>query len=133
MSTTGGPRRTRTGLTRIACQQLAPTFGDMTANRALALAAIREAVADGADGVVRPELGTSGYVFESADEAASLAIGPDHEILAEWAGEAARADIVLAAGFCERGDEGRVYNSAALLDSSGLRAVYSRRHLWDRE
>jgi len=120
-------------LTRIACQQLAPTFGNLSANRALALAAIREAVADGADVVVLPELVTSGYVFQSADEAASLAIGADHEIFAEWAGEAARANIVLAAGFCERGDDGRVYNSAALFDALGLRAVYRKLHLWDRE
>jgi 5-aminopentanamidase len=120
-------------VTRVACQQLAPAFGDLSANRALALAAIREAVADGADVVVLPELITSGYVFESAEEAAGLAIGAGHEILAEWAAEAARADIVLAAGFCELGSDARVYNSAALFDSGGLRAVYRKLHLWDRE
>jgi predicted amidohydrolase len=120
-------------VTRVACQQLAPAFGDLSANRALALAAIREAVADGADVVVLPELITSGYVFESAEEAASLAIGAGHEILDEWADEAARHDIVLAAGFCELGEDGRVHNSAAVLDAGGLRAVYRKLHLWDRE
>jgi predicted amidohydrolase len=34
---------------------------------------VREAVASGADLVVLPELCTSGYMFESAEEARSLA------------------------------------------------------------
>ena len=80
-----------------------------------------------------PELITSGYMFESTEEAAAAAIGRDHEILAEWAAEAARAGIVVAGGFCELGDDGRVYNSAASFDAHGLRAVYRKLHLWDRE
>lgn len=120
-------------MTRVACQQLAPVLGDLAANRELALAAIREAVGDGADVVVLPELITSGYMFESPQAAAAVAIGRDHEILAEWAAEAARAEIVLAGGFCEHGDDGRIYNSAAVFDATGLRAVYRKLHLWDRE
>jgi predicted amidohydrolase len=120
-------------VTRIACQQLAPVIGDLEANRALALAAIHEAVDDGADVVVLPELITSGYMFESPEEAAAVAIAPDHEILLEWAAEAARADLVLAGGFCERGDDARIYNSAAVLDATGLRAIYRKLHLWDEE
>ncbi len=120
-------------MTRIVCQQLAPVLGDLAANRTLALAAIREAVDHGADVVVLPELITSGYMFESPQEAASAAIDRDHETLAEWAAEAARADIVLVGGFCELGAENRIYNSAAVLDATGLRAVYRKLHLWDRE
>jgi 5-aminopentanamidase len=120
-------------VTRIACQQLAPVLGDLEANRALARDAIREAVDDGAAVVVLPELITSGYMFESPEEAAAVAIGAGHEILGEWAAEAARADVILAGGFCERGDDGRIYNSAAVLDATGLRAVYRKLHLWDRE
>jgi predicted amidohydrolase len=99
----------------------------------MALAAIREALAAGAEVVVLPELITSGYVFASPEEAAKAAIGPDHEILREWAEEARRADAVIVGGFCERGDDGRLYNSAAVLDASGLRAVYRKLHLWDQE
>lgn len=120
-------------MTRIACQQLAPALLDLEANRALARDAIREAVAAGADVVVLPELITSGYMFASPEEAASVAIEAGHPIIAEWEAEAARADIVLAAGFCERGEDGRTYNSAALIDAGGLRAVYRKLHLWDRE
>jgi predicted amidohydrolase len=120
-------------MTRVAVQQLAPTLGDVEANRALALAAIREALEAGADVVVLPELITSGYLFASREEVAAAAIGRDHEILGEWAAEAARADAVIVAGFCERGDDGEIYNSAALLDAGGLRAVYRKLHLWDGE
>jgi 5-aminopentanamidase len=120
-------------VTRIACQQLAPVIGDLAANREIALLAIREAVDSGADVVVLPELITSGYMFESPQEAAAVAIAPGHEIIVEWAAEAARGNIVLAAGFCELGDDGRIYNSAAVLDATGLRAVYRKLHLWDRE
>jgi predicted amidohydrolase len=120
-------------MTRIAVQQLAPVLGDVAANRALALAAIREAASAGADVIVLPELITSGYLFASRDEAAAAAIGRDDPILGEWAAEAARTDAVIVAGFCERGDDGRIYNSAALVDAAGLRAVYRKLHLWDGE
>jgi predicted amidohydrolase len=72
-------------------------------------------------------------MFESAEEAAALALAPDHEILREWADAARRHDVIIAAGFAERCDDGRTYNSAAVLDATGLRAVYRKLHLWDRE
>ena len=40
---------------------------------------------------------------------------------------------MIVGGFCELGADGRVYNSAALVDASGLRAVYRKAHLWDKE
>jgi 5-aminopentanamidase len=120
-------------MTRIAVQQLAPRLGDLEHNRALALSAIREALDAGAEVVVLPELITSGYVFASPEEAGRAAIAAGHELLGEWAAEAARADAVIVGGFCERGDDGQLYNSAAVVDASGLRAVYRKLHLWDGE
>jgi predicted amidohydrolase len=120
-------------VTRVAAAQLAPTIADLEANRMLALGAIGNAVGAGADVVVLPELITSGYMLASPEEARSVAITTDHEILLEWAAEAARADIVLAGGFCELGEDGNVYNSAAVFDGTGLRAVYRKLHLWDAE
>ncbi len=120
-------------MTRVVAAQLAPTLGDLEANRTLAVDAIRGAVGTGADVVVLPELVTSGYMFTTTEEAASVAITPDHEILREWGAEARGADIVLAGGFCERGQDGQLYNSAAVFDRTGLRAVYRKLHLWDAE
>jgi 5-aminopentanamidase len=120
-------------MTRVACQQLGPTLGDLEGNRALTREAIREAVDAGAEVVVLPELITSGYMFEAPEEAAAAAISSDSVILGEWAAQAQSARIVVAGGFCERGEDGAVYNSAAIFDPSGLRAVYRKLHLWDRE
>jgi len=118
---------------RVACQQLAPTVGDLEGNRTLTREAVREAVAAGARLVVLPELSTSGYVFESAEEARACAEPPDGPALRGWAEEAARGDAVVVGGFCELGDDGRLYNSAAVVGSTGVIAVYRKIHLWDRE
>jgi predicted amidohydrolase len=83
--------------------------------------------------VVLPELVNSGYVFTSAEEAASLAISVEDPLIGEWTAAARRHGLVLAAGFCERGADGRTYNSAVLIDPGGVRAVYRKLHLWDRE
>ena len=122
-------------MTRVACQQLAPTIGDLAANRELCLAAIDEAVDAGAEVIVLPELITSGYMFTSIEEAAEVAISPEHELLREWTATAARADVVVIGGFCESDPEGggRVYNSVAVVDAVGIRAVYRKLHLWDNE
>jgi predicted amidohydrolase len=116
-------------MTRIAVQQLAPALGDLDHNRALALGAIHEAVDAGAQLVVLPELITSGYVFESPEEAGEAAIGADHELLREWG----TLGALVVGGFAERGDDGRLYNSAAVVDETGVRASYRKLHLWDRE
>jgi predicted amidohydrolase len=120
-------------MTRITCQQVAPAIADLQSNRELSVGAIAQAVHAGADIVVLPELVTSGYVFESVDEAASVAIRPDHALFREWAAAAARGPAVVIGGFCERGEDGLLYNSAAVVDGSGVLGVYRKTHLWDRE
>jgi predicted amidohydrolase len=120
-------------MTRVVLQQPAPVVGELAHNRALAIAAIRAAVADGADLVVLPELVTSGYVFASATEAASMAVAADDPLLEEWAAAVRPAGAVVVGGFCERGGDGRLHNSAAVVDGTGVRAVYRKTHLWDRE
>ena len=118
---------------RVACRQLAPAVGDLEANRRLTREAVREAVAAGARLVVLPELSTSGYVFESADEARACAEPASGPALLGWAEEAARGNAVVVGGFCELGEDGTLYNSAAVLDGTGVLGVYRKIHLWDRE
>ena len=120
-------------MTRVVCQQFAPRIADLPANRERSLRAVAEAIDAGADVVVLPELVTSGYVFESTREAASVAITPRHAVFAGWAAEAARGPAVVVGGFCEQGDDGLLYNSAAVVDGSGVLGVYRKTHLWDRE
>lgn len=119
-------------MARIVCRQLAPKVGELGPNCEASVQAIRDARAQGADVIVLPELVTSGYVFESRAEAASMAITPDHELFGFWA-DAAGGQAVVIGGFCEEGPEGVLYNSAAVVDGSGVLAVYRKVHLWDRE
>lgn len=94
----------------------------------LALAATVEA-----DLVVLPELWSSGYVFSSHAEVAKLAEdakkGATAKALA-WAARRERRHYV--AGFPER-SRGRYYNSAMLVGPSGVKAVYRKLHLFERE
>ena len=120
-------------MTLISCLQLAPVMADLPSNRELSCAAVESAVAAGAQVVVLPELVTSGYMFESLAEARSTAITPDDPLFASWASLAAGGDAVVVGGFCEPAPDGGVYNSALLLDGTGVRAVYRKIHLWDTE
>jgi 2,6-dihydroxypseudooxynicotine hydrolase len=120
--------------TVIAVAQLAIAVGAVDANAAAAAEAVAVAVAAGARLVVLPELCDSGYVFADADEARSLASPvAGNPTLGAWQSMAARYDLVIAGGFLELGADGRLYNSAAIVDGSGTRAVYRKAHLWDTE
>jgi predicted amidohydrolase len=121
-------------MTVIAVAQLAPVIGDPGASRRAAAAAVAEAAAAGAALVVLPELCDSGYVFAAAAEARGLATpADDSPTLRQWQELAAAHATVIIGGFCELGGDGRLYNSAAVVDASGTRAVYRKAHLWDRE
>jgi predicted amidohydrolase len=120
-------------MTKIVCRQLSPETGNLAANRQLANHAIELAIDDAAQIVILPELITSGYSFESSAEAQSLAVTPDHQLFADWAALAAKGSAVVIGGFCETRPEGGVYNSAAVVDATGVIAVYRKLHLWDAE
>jgi predicted amidohydrolase len=143
--------------TVVAVAQLALAVGEPEANREAARAAAADAALAGARLLVLPELADSGYVFADAGEArrsalpaaaygasaaasatapAALAAAPaaaPRTTLAGWRSLAAQHDLVIAGGFCELGGNGKLYNSAALVDASGTRAVYRKAHLWDTE
>lgn len=119
-------------MTRIVCRQLAPRMTDLAGNQRLILHTITDATASGADVLVLPELATSGYVFHSRAEVDACAITATDPLLAQWAA-AIRGESVVVCGFAERGEDGTFHNSAAVVDASGVRAVYRKAHLWDRE
>jgi 5-aminopentanamidase len=121
------------GMTRVACCQLRPHLGDLDRSRATVRDAIRAAVDAGARLVVLPELCTSGYMFASVEDARSAAQPGHGGALDDWADEADRADAVIVGGFAELDERGRLFNSAAVVDREGVRAVYRKTHLWDAE
>jgi 5-aminopentanamidase len=116
---------------KIACCQFAPQVGFLEPNRIAARAAIRSAVSHGARIVVLPELCTSGYVFRSASEARAVAVRPADGALDDWS--AAAGDAVVVGGFAELGERDLVYSSAAVVDRSGVVAIYRKAHLWLNE
>jgi predicted amidohydrolase len=118
-------------MVRIACCQIDPNIGELAANSEMIEEQIRQAVSAGADIVVLPELATSGYMFVDAEEARAVAVTPAHPMFAEWS--AAAEDSIVIAGICELGDDGRLYNSAVMVDAGGVVAEYRKTHLWDRE
>ena len=121
-------------MTVIAVCQLALSVGDVAANRAAAAAAVAEAAGQGAELVVLPELCDTGYVFSGAPEARALATSAaSSPTLREWCTLSGQYATAIAAGFCELGDDGLLYNSAALISGGEVRAVYRKAHLWDAE
>ncbi|WP_152224143.1 nitrilase family protein [Pseudomonas sp. SCB32] len=117
----------------VACCQVAPKVGDLTHNRRLGERVIRSAALRGAQVIVLPELAQSGYVFRDLAEALELAETPDGPTLQLWQMLARELGIVIVGGFCERLSDGRVANSAALVDDCGVRTIYRKAHLWDGE
>jgi predicted amidohydrolase len=107
---------------RVACPVVAPVIGDLAGTAAKVAEAIDAA---DADVVVLPELALSGYAFDSLEEARAGAVSPD---ALDWS----RPGKVVVGGFAERAGDG-LFNSAALVDGDGVRAVYRKAHLWDRE
>ena len=118
----------------VAACQLGLAVGEVESNRSAAAAAVAESAGHGAELVVLPELCDSGYVFTGEAEARALATpAADSPTLREWQALAGRYGATIAGGFCELGEEGLVYNSAALVGQDGVLAVYRKAHLWDAE
>ncbi|MDT0263535.1 nitrilase-related carbon-nitrogen hydrolase [Jatrophihabitans lederbergiae] len=122
-----------TGIVRVVCAQLSPVLGELAGNQDRVLAAVCSARADRADVVVLPELATSGYVFQSSEEAASVALAADDAFFGRVAELLAGTNSIVVVGFCERGPGSTLWNGAALIDRSGVVTVYRKTHLWDRE
>ncbi|MDA5147584.1 hydrolase [Streptomyces sp. AD681] len=127
------PRSTSpSAVTRVVCEQLAPRVGDLAYNTQLAREAVERALAEGADIVVLPELTTSGYVFDDVEEARRTAIDTGHAFFSDLKNMFYGTTGVVVLGFCEAAGD-RLFNSAAVVDAEGVRAVYRKTHLWDRE
>jgi predicted amidohydrolase len=115
---------------RVAFVQGRPRFGHGEENleRALELARTVEA-----DLVVLPELWSSGYVFSSHREVDALAEDARDGLTARVLTAAAKRDRRhYIAGFPERA-RGRAFNSALLVGPAGVKAVYRKLHLFERE
>jgi predicted amidohydrolase len=116
---------------RVAAVQFKATKGDPERSLARLLPLVERA-APGSDLVVLPEMATTGYVFASPEEIAPLAEAPDGRTFAALSPIARAHATFVVAGFVERGGDGRLYNSALVLDRDGaLVFVYRKTLLFD--
>ncbi len=118
---------------RIACLQMRPAMGEVEANVAHSIAMIDRAAGLGAKLVVLPELCNSGYMFKSREEAFAAAEPiPGGPTVTAWSEVAARHQLYLVAGICER-DGARLFNSAVLIGPEGYIGTFRKVHLWNEE
>lgn len=117
---------------KIAVVQFAAEACRPSDNRRRLTAYIEEAASLGASIVILPELAVSGYVL-NGDKLAAVAESIDGPTLACWTSLAAKHGLLIAGGFCEKGQDGQLYNSAMLVGADGLLLHYRKLHLFDYE
>lgn len=107
---------------RVALAQVAPQLGDLDANLARHAALVEEARGGGADLVVFPELGLTGYLLQDLN--AEVAMRVDDPRLGTLAGHARGTSAVVS--FVEEADDHRLFIAAALLEDGAVRHVHRK-------
>jgi predicted amidohydrolase len=110
---------------RIALAQTAPRLGDLEANLARHVELVREARGGGADLVVFPELGLTGYLLQ--DLAGEVAMRLDDPRLGALVAETAGCSAVVS--FVEESADHRLFIAAALLEDGRIRHIHRKVHL----
>jgi predicted amidohydrolase len=110
---------------RIALAQIAPRLGELDANLERHLAVLGDARAVGADLVVFPELGLTGYQLQ--DLAGEVAMAREDARLARLA--AATNGLSAVASFVEESDDHRLFIAAAFLEDGEIRHVHRKLYL----
>ena len=119
---------------RIAVAQYEPRIGDTRHNLEAAVRWTRAAAEAGAQLAVLPELATSGYAFDSEEEAERLAELPgDGGVTAALTEVCRSAEMHVVVGVDERDPRGGRHNSAAVVGPVGVLAVYRKLHLFHDE
>lgn len=108
---------------KVGVAQPAVVMGDKRANLAALLTSVAQAGQARCDAVVLPECGLAGWLSPAARTAAEPVPGPFTRRLAALA---RRWRMSIAAGLEERA-EGRIYNSAVLIDASGRLRLHHRK------
>jgi len=113
---------------RVAVAQIDPKLAEKERNLDVCLARLDEAVAQGAELLVLPECASTGYMFESAEEALPYADeipGPSTEVLED---ACRRLGAHVVCGLLEQ-DGDRLHNAAVLVGPDGLIGSYRKTHL----
>ncbi|MCW8926527.1 MAG: hypothetical protein OQJ84_09735 [Xanthomonadales bacterium] len=107
--------------------QFAPVFSDIGANIERISAMLNGC--NGADLLVLPELASTGYRFDSREQALSLSQADDGEFVQFLVEQCANHGFHLVAGFNER-DGDLLFNSSVLVGPGGVVGKYRKLHLF---
>jgi predicted amidohydrolase len=120
---------------RVAVAQFEPRVGveNLKANAEAVEDRIVAAADAGAQLIVLPELATTGYVFESREEAFAHAEAvPDGRTVESFARLAAERDLYIVGCVVEQ-DGARLFDTAVLVGPGGYIGRYRKTHLWNTE
>jgi predicted amidohydrolase len=117
---------------KVSVIQMDCVLGNVEANLDKIERFVALAGAQGANFVVFPELGTTGYfVGDRLQELAEPVPGPTTERLGEMA---RRQNLYLLGGMIEKGEDGNLYNALVMLSPAGeLVASYHKCHMFSVE
>jgi predicted amidohydrolase len=113
---------------KVAAVQMIIKILDKPHNLARVIAKMEEAARAGAKLAVFPECALTGYCFSSREEAWPLAEAVPGPATEKLAAAALSLDCVAIVGLLERAG-GELYNSAAVVDASGILGTYRKMHL----
>lgn len=114
---------------RLSCVQSNVVFGDSLANAANATRHLEQFAKSGTQFAVFPEAFLTGYAVKSEIEAAAVSIGREDRALKLLREATQDLDVCAVAGFAERTDDGKLYNTAVLLEKDQAPRFYRKTHL----
>ncbi len=128
-------RNTRVSPVRVAVVQFEPHVGveNLKANATAVEERLTTAADHGAGLIVLPELATTGYVFETREEAyAHSEPVPGGRSVDMFTRIAAERDVYIVGNVVEQAN-GRLFDTAVLVGPDGYIGRYRKTHLWNTE
>ena len=120
---------------RVAVVQFDPQVGleNQESNALAVRQRLQQAVKEGANLIVLPELATTGYCFHSREEAFAHAEPvPDGQTVRGWIAFAKEKQVYLV-GCLPEADGDQLFDTAVLVGPDGFVGKYRKTHLWNEE
>ena len=118
---------------RVACLQTSPELAQVSDNLERLIGMCHEAIHSDADLLILPECSTTGWAFESAEQARSVAeTVPDGPACQAWLSICRNNNVYIVGGIAELSGDS-LYNTAVLIGPDGYIGSYRKAHTWALE